>query len=147
MGMERARRLPWRACDRCEQSDHCKADSRTCADQAQMPVPVGCDERLSRLNRTATDRAYMIEALAQMLGPKARLVWASWQDQGVQRIHSDWVIDPMSMDGEDVAQVHLDMHEAMKSAVVVEDVDAYLADCRAATATPTQPHQGRGDVT
>jgi hypothetical protein len=32
----RARSFPWRACDRCEQSEQCKADSRTCADQAQF---------------------------------------------------------------------------------------------------------------
>lgn len=92
-------------------------------------------KRIDRLNRTATDRAYMLEALAQMLGPKARQVWASWQAQGVQRIHSDWVIDPMSMDGEDVAQIHLDMEEAMKSAVVVEDIDAHIAQCRFDTPT------------
>jgi hypothetical protein len=109
----------------------------------------GAQKRIDRLNRTATDRAYMIEALAQMLGPKARQVWASWQAQGVQRIHSDWVIDPMSMDGEDVAQVHLDMHEAMKSAVVVDNIDEHIATRRfdEPFSTPTQPHQGRGDVT
>ncbi|WP_128082276.1 hypothetical protein [Sphingomonas sp. Ant20] len=96
----------------------------------------GLQHRIDRLNRTATDRAYMIEALAQMLGPKGRQVWASWQAQGVQRIHSDWVVDPMSMDGEDVAQIHLNMEEAIKSAVVVEDVDAHIAQCRFDAAIP-----------
>lgn len=91
---------------------------------------------LRKANRTATDRAYMIDALSQMLGPKGREVWARWQEQGLQRIHTSWVIDPAEIDGETVAQHHLDTEEAMKTAVRIDDVDSHLDALRS---------QGKGE--
>lgn len=81
-----------------------------------------------RLSRLATDRSYMLEAIVPMLGPKARQVYALWLGAGITRIHHSWEINPMTLAGEEVAQLHLDMEEACKSAVPVKNVDLYLAD-------------------
>jgi len=81
------------------------------------------EQALQSERRRGTDGLYMIEALVQMLGPKARKVWKAWQDKGVVRQHSSWTVDPMTMAGEDVAQVHLDMEVAIKNAVPIDDVD------------------------
>lgn len=82
------------------------------------------DQQIMRLNRDRTDRQYMIDALVPMLGPKGREVWALWQAKGVTRIHTSWAFDPMTIAGEDVAELHLKMEAAMAGAVLVDDIDA-----------------------
>jgi len=76
--------------------------------------------------RRATDAEYMIEFLVPMLGPKAREVWQTMKDHGVVRAHASWAIDPMTMEGEAVAQVHLDIQNQMSANII--DVDADRVD-------------------
>lgn len=78
------------------------------------------------LNRKITDLLYMQEALVQMLGPKGREVWAAWQANGLIRTHTSWAIDPMTLPGEDIAQLHLEMAEACKNSTPIEDIDAEI---------------------
>lgn len=87
-----------------------------------------CERRLTLANRRATDRQYMIEALVPMLGPKAREVWRQWQAQGLQRVHFDWQDDIMALSGEEVAERHLQINEACKTAEPVDmaELDAHL---------------------
>jgi len=80
---------------------------------ARLPA---IEQSLAQERRRATDAEYMLAALVPMLGPKGREVWAAWQAKGVTRIHHDWVKDPMTMEGEEVAQFHLDMEDAIKDA-------------------------------
>ena len=101
------------------------------------------EQQITRLNRDRTDRQYMIEALVPMLGPKGREVWALWQAKGVTRIHTSWAFDPMTIGGEDVADLHLKMEVAIADAVPVDDIDAAIAagplidrPCRAGCDSP-----------
>ncbi len=79
----------------------------------------------STLRRKTTGR-YMIDALVQMLGPKALQVWRHWQAQGVERFHASWGPDAVNLDGEGRAQVILDMEAASRNAEPITDVDAAL---------------------
>lgn len=85
------------------------------------------EQQITRLNRDRTDRQYMIEALVPMLGPKGREVWALWQAKGVTRIHTSWAFDPMTIAGEEVADLHLKMEVAIADTVLVDDIDAAIA--------------------
>lgn len=73
------------------------------------------ETQIARMNRRLTDAHYMMEHMAQMLGPKARQVIKLWTDQGIQRIHVSWGPDAANMSGEEIAQLHLDMVEAAKN--------------------------------
>ena len=94
------------------------------------------------LHRKATDRAYMLEATAQMLGPKGREVVRLWKDKGVQRIHTSWAADPYGLHGEYVALLHLQHEEAAKNAVPIENVDADLATAALTAASQAEKVEG-----
>lgn len=102
-------------------------------DWAENPLRAGSasarEEALrerDRARRIATDRQYMIDALAQMLGEKGRRVWAAWQRKGVVRIHTAWTEEAASLTGEEIAQLHLDMEAARENATPIDDVDEHL---------------------
>lgn len=78
-----------------------------------------------RLRRERGNALYMGEAYRQMLGPKGREVATMWEKQGVVRIHSSWAADPYSLEGEDVAQIHLDFEAAPKTPI--DDIDGHIA--------------------
>lgn len=67
--------------------------------------------------RRATDAEYRADNYRMMLGTKARQVAKLWDDSGVVRVHVSWVQQAPFDDGEAMAQCHLDIHEAAKSAV------------------------------
>lgn len=73
--------------------------------------------------RRANDAEYMRNAYRQMLGPKGREVANGWDADGVKRVHTSWGPDAVNLDGEGVAAVHLQMREAAKGAVPIEDID------------------------
>lgn len=74
-------------------------------------------KKLAAERRRATDAEYMLRAIIPMLGEKGRQVVKAWEDKSVVRVHTDWVVDPMSMQGEEVAQIQLDMMKAADEAV------------------------------
>ncbi len=79
---------------------------------------------LKQLRTHSTDLSYMLAAVVQMLGPKARKVWKMWKDRGVVRPHTSWNPEFLARaSGEEVAQAHLDMFETEKTAVPVENID------------------------
>jgi len=65
----------------------------------------------------------MLEAYWTMLGPIGLKVAAMWKETGVSRVHQSW--GPMAhlLSGEERAQAILDTEEAMKTAVLMEDID------------------------
>lgn len=84
-------------------------------------------EALRVANRTANDRAYMLAAVVQMLESKGRQVWDMWQAKGVVRQHTSWCPDAALLTGEEIAQVHLDCEEAVKTAVPISNIDEHRA--------------------
>lgn len=76
-----------------------------------------------RLLRQRNDRDYMLHAVVPMLGPKARRVWDGWQAQGVTRLHFDWGPEGEKTTGEERAEVHLQIEEAVKTAVPADELD------------------------
>jgi len=84
------------------------------------------DEAAGVERREICDRDYMICALVNMLGPNALSVWKAWQDKGVKRVHFSWGPDAAAMTGEERAAVILEMEEARKDAVLIDNVDEHL---------------------
>lgn len=97
-------------------------------------------KRIIDLTRTATDRRYMMEAMVQMLGPKGKQVVALWEAKGVKRIHSSWAEGYERLTGEEVAQVHLDLEEAMATAVPLESLDEGLSQVKISDITGATDH-------
>ncbi len=75
-------------------------------------------------NRRLTDRSYIINALVQMLGPKALEVWNGWCKRGVTRVHHDWTEKAMTeMTGEERAAYLLEVEAAPKTRISLDDID------------------------
>jgi len=87
----------------------------------------GLKAKLKAERRRATDAEYMRDAYRRMLGPKGQQVVAAWDAAGLTRIHVSWGPDAASLDGEGIAQAHIDMAEAAKTATPIEDVDSHIA--------------------
>ena len=80
----------------------------------------------AQIRRERTDRQYMIDALVNMLGPKALEVWRIWQKTRVQRLHFSWGPDAAKLTGEQRAEVILEWDEASKNAVPISNIDGPL---------------------
>ena len=76
---------------------------------------------IERLRRIACDRAYMLQAYRNMLGPKALEVVAAWERKGVTRQHTSWGAEAHSLSGEERAQILLDVESSVGNPV---DLDA-----------------------
>jgi hypothetical protein len=76
---------------------------------------------LTKANRTSTDRLYMLEATANMLGPNGRKMWSLWQEKGIERVHYSWGPEASKMTGEELADVMLRCEEAAQSAVPIDE--------------------------
>lgn len=81
--------------------------------------------RIETINRKATDRKYMLNAMYELLGPKAKQVVDNWIAQGVARTSTTWGPEAMNMTGEERAQVLLDFESAPKTKMV--DFDRSLS--------------------
>jgi len=88
------------------------------------------DERIAELRRMAADRAYMMQAYRNMLGPKALDVAEMWDRKGVFRQHTTWGPEAIALTGEERAQVLLDVESAISTPI--DDLDSELP-------TPQEP--------
>lgn len=79
---------------------------------------------IKRLRRLATDRSYMMQAYANMLGPKGIEVVRMWDDKGVTRFHSSWGPEAANMTGEERAQALLDVEAQIETAKANERLDS-----------------------
>lgn len=82
---------------------------------------------VQNLRRRITDLGYMQGHLVQMLGPKALQVWRGWQAKGLVRLSVTWGPDAANLSGEELAQIHLDVEEAMKTAVPIDNIDSHIS--------------------
>ena len=75
--------------------------------------------------KTAINR---IENIIPMLGPKAQKVTKAWAESGQLYLHVDYGPEGAATQGEDRAQVHLDMIDAMKTSkpIGVAELDRVL---------------------
>jgi len=78
-------------------------------------------EANNKMQTKLTDRAYMINALVQMLGPQALNVWNRWRGDGVTRVHHDWMPDAIAMTGEERAAVILQTMNA--PSILINNID------------------------
>lgn len=113
----------------------CRADAATMARFAEIHQHAGAalgrmaeasdhrDRELGRLRRLATDRAYLMQAYHDMLGPKGREVAALWREKGVTRVHFDWGPDGLARAGEDRAAIILDLEKASCRLVADGEID------------------------
>lgn len=76
---------------------------------------------VTRLNRLATDRRYMINAYRAMLSETGEKVAAEWDANGLKRIHFDWGPDAAKLSGEERAKIMLDFANAPSR--LVTDID------------------------
>lgn len=80
--------------------------------------------RVDELNRTATDRQYMLRAYHSMLGPKALEMVGKWDAKHVKRVHHSWGPEAAGLTGEERAALLLEWETAFEnSARYVESVD------------------------
>lgn len=82
---------------------------------AAMAVIRRLHDEKCRLTRIATDRAYMMKAYRDMLGPNGLEVAEMWDRKGVLRQHTDWGPEAHLMTGEDRAQALLDAQDVAGS--------------------------------
>lgn len=76
-------------------------------------------EHASRYHNTSiTDQKYMIAALYDLLGPKAREVADMWDRSNTCRVHHDWGPKAAALSGEERAQVLLDLENAPKTQIL-----------------------------
>lgn len=79
------------------------------------------EAELASANRTATDRAYMMQAYRSMLGPIGLQVAALWEKKGVKRQHTSWGPESRFLSGEERAQALLDVETALKHPLDFDD--------------------------
>jgi hypothetical protein len=70
----------------------------------------------------------MINALYELLGPKAKEIADIWDRSGMVRVHHSWGPEAVNMTGEERAQVLLDFENAPKTQIT--NVDGHLETLR-----------------
>ncbi|MAG25056.1 hypothetical protein CMI47_05690 [Candidatus Pacearchaeota archaeon] len=80
---------------------------------------------------TAKQLANRLEHILPMLGPKAREVERMWSSKGIKFMHVDYGPDGAKTSGEDRAQLHLDIADALESAEPITNIDAHIDTLRA----------------
>jgi hypothetical protein len=80
-------------------------------------------ETVARYNTRITDQKYMINALYELLGPKAKEIADIWDRSGMVRVHHSWGPNAANLTGEERAQVLLDLENAPKTPKIQFDID------------------------
>jgi hypothetical protein len=65
----------------------------------------------------------MINALYELLGPKAKEIADIWDRSGMVRVHHSWGPNAANLTGEERAQVLLDLENAPKTPKIQFDID------------------------
>ncbi len=98
-----------------EYDNHESCDDHRPASAAEMAISLRLRAEIKKLKREVGDKQYMLNEIIPMLGEKGQKVVANWDAKGVTRIHVSWGPDGVKTRGEDRAQLHLDLEEAIKN--------------------------------
>lgn len=79
---------------------------------------------VTKANRLAADRRYMMEAYHSMLGENGLKMAAIWTADRVHRVHYSWGPEASALTGEERAALMLGWENAPRT--IITDVDAHL---------------------